>query len=340
MEPTRVDRKSYGMPLDSEKILCAVRVLDSGGLPLGTGFFVSVQSEALNVRYGYLVTAHHVVENDPEVYVQATDPYAFREGRQSLYPPAPIKEWRQPWENVDLVVAPAPWRTDQAWATVRLEVDLLPTDAIPRGFYPQLGGTFYYLGLFAPLDRLIARSGTFAALDQTGIPLGRQRPDGQYPDSYPTHCGLPVLRRLQRFSVLCRHVTAGARRDPPPIEAEETEPELPPLGRMSHLSLCCGLFTDHYDQQHPDRAVSRLGVGFVLRSDEIKAALMTPRRSASGRSGTPRTFGNVKKRKLTRMINPLRRPASRGEFERFEDLTRKLAQVPKSEVDQKRKERG
>jgi hypothetical protein len=30
-------------------------------------------------------------------------------------------------------------------------------------------------------------------------------------------------------------------------------------------------------------------------------------------------------------------PAGKSEFERFEDLTRKLAQVPKSELDEKRK---
>jgi hypothetical protein len=62
------------MPLDRGMLDCAVRITSLGSL-LGTGFLVTVPSETLaGVRWGYIVTAHHVVDKQIEIDVQAPDP--------------------------------------------------------------------------------------------------------------------------------------------------------------------------------------------------------------------------------------------------------------------------
>jgi hypothetical protein len=92
---------------------CAVRIvgdvpaagakLDVRGV-IGTGFFLRVPSETLpHVRHTYLLTANHVIEGQPNVEIQVPDP---RTGE--LSPPVAVHDWRQPFEEVDLALAPAP----------------------------------------------------------------------------------------------------------------------------------------------------------------------------------------------------------------------------------------
>ena len=48
------------------------------------------------------------------------------------------------------------------------------------------------------------------------------------------------------------------------------------IGRMQYMHLLCGMFAEHFDDAtDPMKARSHLGVGILVRSDEIVAALMT-----------------------------------------------------------------
>ena len=50
-----------------------------------------------------------------------------------------------------------------------------------------------------------------------------------------------------------------------------------PTGGMNYLSALCGMFTSHFSDEDRQRDVppSRYGMGVMLRSHEIKAALTT-----------------------------------------------------------------
>jgi hypothetical protein len=48
------------------------------------------------------------------------------------------------------------------------------------------------------------------------------------------------------------------------------------LGRIVHYEMLCGMLTRHYsDEVSAEKVVSRYGVGLMVRSHEIREALMT-----------------------------------------------------------------
>jgi hypothetical protein len=236
----------------------AGRITSIGAL-LGTGFVIAVKSESRDAAYGYLVTADHVVRNHIEIEVETGDPENIGE----LNPPRPIDGFRAPLPGVDLAVAPFHPGADKHFA-LELEHHVMPTRSIQA---PRLGGQVYYVGVFQPLNRLIARSGTIAALNQT-IPHR-----GGY--TYPAH--LADCRSYDGFSgsPCFAEVTAATnlRRNAPYPTSLPPEIE---LTSMAHFQLLCGMFTGHFtDEVSADGVTSRYGVGKLLRSDEIRAALMT-----------------------------------------------------------------
>jgi hypothetical protein len=114
----------------------------------------------------------------------------------------------------------------------------------------------------------------------------------------------------------------------PPVP---TPPEAGPVGRNIYLHLLCGIVTWHLEPPVDREESSIFGVVCILTSDAIWRALMSDglvrkRRELDGDGDEPEA------RPTNVSTN---RPGD--EFERFEDLTRKLAQVPKAEVDEKRK---
>jgi hypothetical protein len=239
-------------------VQCAGRITSIGAL-LGTGFVIAVTSESLDAAYGYLVTADHVVRNHIEIEVETGDP----ENVGELNPPRPIDGFRAPLPGVDLAVAPFHPGADKHFA-LQLEHHVMPTQTIQA---PRRGGQVYYVGVFQPLNRLIARSGIIAALNQT-VPHG-----GGY--TYPAH--LADCRSYDGFSgsPCFAEVTAATnvRRDIPYPTGLPPEIE---LTSMAHFQLLCGMFTGHFtDEVSADGVTSRYGVGKLLRSDEIRAALMT-----------------------------------------------------------------
>ena len=153
---------------------CAVRI--SGDIPnprtgllvpgvIGTGFFVGVPGETNPaLRHSYLLTANHVVEDQSNVEVQVADPTTG-----VLSEPLSVRDWRQPFEQVDLAIASIP-----RGFTRRLAIPL--NQVLPDDKTLTPGSLIYYLGQFTPFDRVMARSGTIGAVDQEGLPgPGRRR---------------------------------------------------------------------------------------------------------------------------------------------------------------------
>jgi hypothetical protein len=334
-------RKSGGrsMPLTREMMYCAARIIGDIDLVdadenvvdrvrgvIGTGFCLRVQGHAC--RYGYLLTADHVLDGQENVEVQFPDPGAEGE----LQPPIRFADWRRPLEGVDIAVSPLFTNPDvrDVWVTILdMEPNLVPSKTMPP---LQIGSKIFYIGLLDPLNRPMARSGTIGALHQTGL-----EHDGGYVytahlvdcRSYSGFSGSPCFAELT-FVPLVPVKPPG---DLPP-ELQEVE-----IGATVSLAVPCGMFTEHVDENNADGAVSRYGVGVMLRGEEIREALMSKELADERRQKDIELAEHTKSDAEggPRLRNVRKRSVPADEFDRFEDLTRKLVQVPKSEIDEKRK---
>lgn len=180
---------------------------------------------------------------------------------------------------------------------------------------PYIGTPVHYIGLLAFDDRVMARSGNIGALDQMGLKFK----EGY---SYPAH--LVDCRSYGGFSgspVFASIAYAGLSEAQTPVPAPSGEK----LGNMHYASLFCGMFTAHRTDENPDGTVSRYGVGVVLRSDEIREALMTSDMRKERRAWDEKY---IAEQPDTSFEGAGVEPAD--EFEQFKDLTRKLVQVPKT----------
>jgi len=145
---------------------------------------------------------------------------------------------------------------------------------------PLLGARIHYIGLFAPAQRMMARSGTVGLIDVVGLKHDNSH-NPQPPYDYISH--LIDCRSYGGFSgSLCFLEYSFASLDRLAILPDSlySDDERPPVSPTFYLSVPCGMFTEHYTDEdepklNPDRAVSRYGVGVMLRGNEIKEALMT-----------------------------------------------------------------
>jgi hypothetical protein len=261
------------MPLDYGMLLTAVH-LSNGRKALGTGFFVTVESEVPEGDpHGYLVTAYHVIHKVPKVYAQV--PNAF--GNGEIYPPRLVDNWKRPLGGVDIAVASFEGPEDHNYVGIPFDHIIPTADGL---IYPYLGAHIYYLGLFAPAQRMMARSGTIGALEQTGLSesMGDAKKGLKYGD-YPVH--LVDCRSYGGFSGSPCFVESGRPGllvEPPPTNAPKGI-QYPPMGVMHYFATLCGMFVAHYDDvgnkvTNPADVVSKYGVGIMLRGQEIKEALM------------------------------------------------------------------
>ena len=316
------------MPLHISMMHCAVRVIGSirdpkrktgeRRGPIGTGFFITVASEThADLRYGYVVTADHVIWDQNQIEVQAPDPTQ----NGALHPPIDIDGWRKPLADVDLAIAPFNYgNTDyRLYQALQLERQVLPL-----GDIPDLWARIHYIGILVPLHRPMARSGTICALEQRGI-----EHDGGY--DYPAH--LVDCRSYGGFSGSpCFVETAFASLTPIPPQPL-IEGAMGPVGLLQYRAVLCGMFTEHLSDRSGDIPASRYGVGVMVRSDEIREALMNDDSrkelqewdayEAAKQDDTPKLIGAS--------------PVVAGEYEHFESLARKLVNTPKKEIDEKRK---
>jgi hypothetical protein len=261
-------RKSGGkrVPLEPQGLYSSARIVGDLKTPrgvmrtaVGTGFLVAVPSESEpDAKYMYLLTAHHVIDGEANVEVELADPW----NKGALYERVGVTDWRQPITGLDLAIAPFKLKGDHETA-LWLEVNYNLVHALP--VFP--GQQLYYVGLLSPLDRPMVRSGTMGAVDQTGIPH-------EPPYEYVAH--LADCRSYGGFSGSpCFAEFAYAKLEPMRHTHPPTE-ELGEVGELVHMHFLCGMFTGHLDDdEDPVGAVSRYGVGVILRSTEIWEALMS-----------------------------------------------------------------
>jgi hypothetical protein len=278
--------------------------------PIGTGFFVRVESEREDGRfYGYLMTCNHVVEDQNHVEMKIP---MFGEPTD-YYPTLSAPEFEQPegYERLDLTLAEFGAPEGYTITTLQLGFNVLPL--VPAA---MLSMDFHYVGYLAPLDLVMARSGTLGRIDE-------MLPDAEY--EYRTHIG--DVRSYGGFSgspcfIEIPLPVLVEKENPFPQRAEGDEP----VGRLGYVHLLCGMFTGHLE---PNRRglggdlASRHGVGFILSSDEIIEVLMSDKlrqeRREKDEAGAPKDV-----RSRTSISG-----ASDEEFENFEDLTRRLVNTPK-----------
>ena len=129
------------------------------------------------------------------------------------------------------------------------------------------GAIVYYVGQFIPLDRVMARSGTIGGVDQEDLDLEEYRYRAHLVDcrSYDGFSGSPCFVDL-----------AYAELQPTPKEPPLALPEdVGLVADLIHVVQLCGMFTNHLVDKRETEAVSRYGVGVMLRSEEIREAVMT-----------------------------------------------------------------
>jgi len=235
---------------------------------------VSVPGEQSEFPYAYVVTAHHVIDG---LEVPAGLLIPNLNGSGYYAPVRLITDWRRPLPDVDLAVAILRPTPNQPVSAIGIDA-VLPTDDAPMGgavarmARPILGSTMYYVGVFEPELRMMVRAGTIGAIDQEGL-----NHDGHY--DYPAH--LVDCRSYTGFSgspCFVEVLYAGLE----PTENAPTVPpewKWPPLGGVVSVCLLAGMFTAHYTDEgmldtNPENAISRYGVGVMLRGNEIREALM------------------------------------------------------------------
>ena len=237
---------------------------------IGTGFNITVQSEAYaNVRYGYLVTAAHVLRDQRCVEMQAPDPFTGL-----LHNPMPIPKtaWRIPLPKVDLACASLEEIEHPKPLVARTEQWIVPNRTVHRVY---LGQTIHYIGILTPLDRVMARSGTIGAVNQEGL-------EHEHGYEYPAHLvdcrsywgfsGSPCYLEVEVPSLL-------AESPPHPLKGN-----LGPTGRMIAFTFLAGMFTQHLSEKFQGGATSLYGVGVMLRGQEIREALMSEELQADRRT--------------------------------------------------------
>jgi hypothetical protein len=297
---------------------------------LGTGFYVRIPSEThAEAWYGYVVTAHHVIDGQPNVdlvFPDPTDP-------GKLYPTVETDgpDWRQPIENVDLAVLPF-LRPEGYWINaLEMGRNILPSLPGPA----LLAMPFHYVGLLEPLDRPMARSGTLGAIYQAGI---------EHADGYEYTAHLGDCRSYGGFSgspCFLEIAMAGLTEAEPPFPQHPSEADLGLVAEIKYGHTFCGMVTWHLEPPKDREESSIFGVVCILPNDYIWGALMSDdyvqkRREADELPDEPEAVPtNVSSGRHRREGRP---EESQGDYERFDALASAIVQVPKSEIDAKRKQ--
>jgi hypothetical protein len=316
------------MPISADLMKTCVRVIgDIENDPLpgshrgtkGSGFLVVVPSEAHPMYgYTYIVTAHHVIEDQMDIEVEFQDPFL----NGVLLDPVKVRDWKRPLPKVDIAIAHSPL---QGLPAMNLERHVMPWN-----WTPFLGSEIFYCGILEPLNRPMVRRGTIGALDQEGIDH----------KGYVYPCHLVDCRSYDGFSgsAVFLHTIFPILQETPPRSDDPTLPNDVPLGQMRHHVVLAGMFTEHLED---DRIVtaqtgvaSRYGVGMVLRHREIREALLTDDMRKQRSEWDEKNMEAQNKGPKPRHVSAGKSEPSEDEFARFELLTKELVNTPKPGSDQ------
>jgi hypothetical protein len=230
---------------------------------VGTGFFMSIPSEVVDGGWhGYVVTPHHVIDGLADITLEIADP--TKPG--TLYPPVAVTDWRRSDVQPDADLAFARYVIPPGQMPIALPLGAL----VIENLEVRTGTDFHYVGLLAPLDIPMARSGTIGATWVDG--LGRV-------SGYTYRAHLADVRSYGGFSgspcfleyTFPRLQALDVERLPFEMPAN-FDPSIP-IGTVSYAHLFCGMFTAHFQDQTMAGYASNLGVGVILPADTIIESL-------------------------------------------------------------------
>ncbi len=293
-------------------LLCAPQKVGSVQrlTPVGTGFFVGVNTEPPGAVHWYLVTARHIAANEPRLHVRLN----MLAGGIKDHPTA---GWVcGGWGGEDVAVAPfdLPNEVDHSY----YPIDGFVTE---RANPPWLGDLVYFVGMLNFIPEMsdhnlpMVRSGTLGALDQANIPV--RLPGGS-------------VAKVRGHLIDCR-AYRGFSGSPCFVQG--------PRGETSLL----GVVSAHFDavDQVPlegdllggasAQVPIHAGVG-VIAPVEILSELLADERLVEMRKQVVDEYAEERRRTEAEGAATLDSATDKPEeFQRFEDLTRKLTQVRKPE---------
>jgi trypsin-like peptidase len=311
------------MPLDVSYQRSTVFVLAKIGKswrPIGTGFFVVMDNEQNpNQHHAYIVTAAHVVKDEPLTGIR------FRTVDGQVIDKK-VPRWI-PHPTADVAVTDIWFDLLDDDSMVQFNAFLLNDALDIAETVPRLGTTVYFVGLLDGIAEMgramvpMVRSGSLGAYNQPGVPLV---------DRKTTVAHLIDCRSFYGFS--------GS---PCVIQESMIVDNEGVLSLREHTRLM-GVLTGHYDDTErqlgePTMKI-HIGVGIVQPVERVREVIygkdLTDVRRAEAlpsdeREITPDSVGT-----LPSSIEI--QPDEADEFQRFEVLTRGLLSVPKSEVDELR----
>lgn len=325
------------MPFDYKYALGTVFVCENRGssrVPIGTGFLIEMSSTTGEHRWQYVVTARHVVEHGRQTWLRL---------RHQMEPHARPQDLAVPkWEEHPTAdVAAAPFDAGDLLNALKLwfiSADEFSDRAYERQFRAQPGDTAFFIGLLSDLrsmtDRSIpmVRSGSVGALYQERVPVRQGK-----------------TRRIEPCAHLIDvHSRQGFSGGPCIVENLRVE-----RGRnqVSAIHALLGVVVGHFDSyadvlsKHSEeesyetdlRVQDNQGIAIVVPIEAVRDLLdmevfVKDRAEREAKSNDDRDRDEWEN---AATLDAVQDPS---EFERFKDLTRKLVNVPKKEVDEKRRD--
>lgn len=292
--------------------------------PIGTGFFLGVRTpeepQSTRAFTLYLVTAAHVVRPEPATWVR------LRRSDGTLED-IPIPQWEF-HERDD--VALAVMELDEAEQPYGIAVMPVP-DFFQIGYSPMLGDRVYFIGLFSPIPAMgemnvpLVRSGTLAAWAQERVPMKMQ--DNTVVD-YTAHL------------IDCRSY-AGFSGSPCLVQFPR-EPGIGGVGRPDEATELIGLVSSHFDFKENATLTGEiaalgsvdvpvhLGVGVVTPAESIQE-LLDREDIVADRKEREREYLSRSESVQSAATPDAVSDNDESEFQRFEDLARRLVNTPKPE---------
>ncbi len=310
--------------------------------PVGTAFLIGLPGEHGAV-FKYFVTAGHVVRSDPRW---------IRLRRQDGQPPEDklVGEWIH-HPTADLAATPCDLKTAHYIANWQDEKHFC--DKWPPGFPINLGERAYFMGLLTDVDSMakravpMMRAATIGAMYVENVPVKDRRPDlTVYPRMEPSahlidcysrsgfsgapvyvdHAIAKIYERPQALGRISEQVATGA------IPATYRASEEVISTEVTSLPALFGVLVGHFGSPS-DNA----GVAIVVPIDALRE-LLDDKRLVEWQERKARAIDQERRQRRDEGAAVLDVVQPEPEFQCFEDLTRKLVQVPKRELDAERRD--
>lgn len=297
--------------------------------PIGTGFIVSVPYGELNFRY--IVTARHVVEHERPTTAR------LRRRDDAAPDEVAIPEW---FEHRTADVALAPFDID----TSSHRVEFIGSHAFAdkwserSNVLVQPGDPVFLIGLLSDLRSMAARA----------IPMVRSgRVGALYQSDIPVHQG-KMRRREPSAHLIDAHSRAGFSGAPCVVEhLSISVPDATVFPYLILLGVVVGHFDsyvdvlpkqeDEGDHETDFRVRDNQGVAIVVPIEAVRDVLALEVLVEDRKHKQARVKAGLEKEDAESAAT-LDSVAGVSEFDRFENLTRKLVNVSKKELDEKRKD--